>query len=428
MKVRLALAAIVAALGPAAAAQAATTVGSDLTKAATASVCAPASSCTYFTGDATTAAPTAVVPFDGVLVRWRVKAGSPSSAVRLRMLRPAGTGTYLTAGTSDPQSITAGTGTFSTQITVKAGDVVGLDDGSGAKLFASPVPTTAYYFQPYLGGSAMPPTFQRTSRELLVNADIEHDADGDGFGDETQDLCPGDPTRHTACLSNLSTSVKPEPAPLIVGKSLTFTIKIANAGPSAAQDVGLTVNLPFSATPLQARAGRGFCGGSYTITCHLGAIARDDAATVVLTVRPEVVGTLVATATATTPTDQTATDDDTFTSDVTVLPPNLRLLDLRLSQFVIHVGGRTAIKWYMTDAAAVNVKLEQISRRGRILPAGSFTVAGHAGPNAVLFRGRIPHHRRLKPGSYRFTVSASTADGRVATPGRLSLSVRRRHG
>jgi len=66
MKVRLALAAIVAALGPAAAAQAATTVGSDLTKAATASACAPASSCTYFTGDATTAAPTGAVPFDGV--------------------------------------------------------------------------------------------------------------------------------------------------------------------------------------------------------------------------------------------------------------------------------------------------------------------------------------------------------------------------
>jgi len=54
-------------------------------------------------------------------------------------------------------------------------------------------------------------------------------------------------------------------------------------------------------------------------------------------------------------------------------------------------------------------------------------VAGRPGPNAIAFRGRIPRHKRLKPGSYRFTISASTLDGRVADPGRLSFTVRRRH-
>jgi Domain of unknown function DUF11 len=427
MRRRLALASVLAALGPAAAAQAATTVGSDLTKAADATVCPPASNCTYFTGDATTGAPTATAPFSGIVVRWRVKSGSSSGAVKLRILHPAGGGKYGSAGIADTQSIVAGTSTFATRLPVTAGDVIALDDSAGAKLFASGVPTAAYFFQPFLTTTTPQTPSKQANRELLVNADIEHDVDGDGYGDETQDLCPGDPTRHTACLSNLSVSIRPEPAPLTVGRPLTFTIKVANEGPSAAQDVGLTVNFPFSVTMLQARAGRGFCGGGFTVTCQLGAIDNSDSATVVLTVRPEVVGTLVVTATASTPTAQSSADDDAFTSDVTVLPPTLRLIDLRLSAPVFRVGGRTAIKWYMTDAAAVTVKLEQISRRGRYLPRGSFPVRGRAGPNAVLFRGRMPRHKPLKPGGYRFTVSAATADGRVATPGQLGFTVLHRH-
>jgi hypothetical protein len=293
-------------------------------------------------------------------------------------------------------------------------------------LFATSMTMDVQTFSPVLNSFSHTP-FPKSDRELLVNADIERDGDGDGYGDETQDLCPGDPTRHTACLSNLSVAVRPEPAPLTVGRPLTFTIKVTNEGPSAAQDVGLTVNFPFSVAMLQARAGRGFCGGGFTVTCQLGAIDNSDSATVVLTVRPEVVGTLVVTATASTSTAQSAADDDTFTSDVTVLPPTLRLIDLRLSTPVFRAGGRTAIKWYMTDAAAVTVKLEQISRKGRHLPRGSFPVRGKAGSNAVLFKGRMPRKKPLKPGSYRFTVSAATADGRVATPGQLGFTVLRRH-
>jgi hypothetical protein len=81
----------------------------------------------------------------------------------------------------------------------------------------------------------------------------------------------------------------------------------------------------------------------------------------------------------------------------------------------------------MTDAAAVNVKLEQISRKGHHLARGSFPVKGRAGSNAILFKGHMPGKKRLKPGNYRFTVSAATLDGRVATPGQLSFTVLRQH-
>jgi uncharacterized repeat protein (TIGR01451 family) len=427
MQLRLALVTVLAALAPASGAHAATTVGSDLSKPASETVCA-AAACTYFTGDAATGAPVAVAPFAGVVVRWRVKSASTASGVKLRAVRPSGAGTYVSAGAGDPQTLQIGTNVFPARVPVKTGDVIAMDGSSSARVFASPVPTAAYYFQPLGAGSFAQTPQKQTSRELLLSADIERDADGDGYGDETQDLCPTDETRQTACLSNLSVSVVPTPAPITVGRPLTFTIKVSNDGPSTAQDVGLSVALPFSATPLQARAGRGYCRGAYTIGCRLGQIARGDSGTVVVVVRPEVVGTVVVTASATTPTAQTETGDDDFTSDVTILPVSLRMLDLRLSRTEIPVGGRMAIKWFMTDIAAVKVALERISHRGRAVPAGSFPVKGRQGSNFVSIRGRLPGRKRLKPGRYRFVVSAATLDGRGATPGQLSFTVRRRHG
>jgi hypothetical protein len=76
----------------------------------------------------------------------------------------------------------------------------------------------------------------------------------------------------------------------------------------------------------------------------------------------------------------------------------------------------------------VNVKLEQIDRKGHHLQRGSLVVKGRPGSNAVLIKGRIPHRKRLKAGNYRFTVTAATADGRIAAPGQLSFTIlRKRH-
>jgi hypothetical protein len=418
----LALAGVLAALGPAAAARAATTVGSDLSQQASATACA--TTCTAFTVLHTTGAPVAVAPSDGVVVRWRVKAGQSAPGVALRTLRPSAAGSYVSTGSSDPKTAPVGTSVFDTRLPVKAGDIIAADSGGGARIFAVSTTYDVQAFNPPLFGG--PPNSKQAGRELLVNADIEPDADGDGYGDETQDLCPTDASRHTACLSNLTVSMRPDPAPLTVGRPLTFTVKVNNEGPSTAQDVGLVVNLPFSATPLQARAGRGYCDGGYTFTCHLGPIDANDQGTVTLVVRPEVVGTLVATAQASTTTAETSTDDNGFTSDVTVLAPTLRLLDVRLSHTAFRAGGRTSIRWYATDFAAVNVKVEQISRRGHMRSFGSFPVASRPGSNAVSFHGRVPRHRRLKPGNYRFTISAATLDGRVATPHHLTFTVRHR--
>ena len=56
-----------------------------------------------------------------------------------------------------------------------------------------------YVFRPPLVAGQGPRGSIDDAGELLVQADIEPDADGDGFGDETQDSCPSQGTTQGAC-------------------------------------------------------------------------------------------------------------------------------------------------------------------------------------------------------------------------------------
>jgi hypothetical protein len=57
----------------------------------------------------------------------------------------------------------------------------------------------SYVFKPPLVAGQGPRGSTDATGELLVQADIEPDADGDGFGDETQDGCPSQGTTQGAC-------------------------------------------------------------------------------------------------------------------------------------------------------------------------------------------------------------------------------------
>ena len=57
----------------------------------------------------------------------------------------------------------------------------------------------SYLFLPPLVAGEAARSSKSTAGELLVQADIEPDADGDGFGDETQDGCPSQSTTEAAC-------------------------------------------------------------------------------------------------------------------------------------------------------------------------------------------------------------------------------------
>jgi hypothetical protein len=192
----LVAAGILLAAGPA---QASTTVGSSLRQRANLYVrCA--STCT----ELQTARPgdTALrVPADGVITRWRLRAAT-LGAVRLRVLRPAGNGTYATAGLGELQRLAQPHRpgqdvlyTFTARVPVLEGDQIALDhDRAAGGVFHSYGQLTSYAaatFNPApAADAAAAPTSTAIGRELLLNADIERDADGDGFGDETQDNCP----------------------------------------------------------------------------------------------------------------------------------------------------------------------------------------------------------------------------------------------
>ena len=184
-------------------AHAATTIGSGLSARANLSVACgvpgePNSLCTVMQTELPDRPITA--PTDGVIVRWRVRAAT-AGEVRLRVMRPVGNGRFAGAGTSAPLTLFAPTSPgqdqaylSSTRLPVVQGDYIGLNrerragavyaqragDAFDVLQFDFPVPD---------GESEAPDTSQK-GVELLLNADIEADKDGDGWGDETQDNCP----------------------------------------------------------------------------------------------------------------------------------------------------------------------------------------------------------------------------------------------
>jgi hypothetical protein len=143
-----------------------------------------------------------------VLVSWSHRANStPGRELGVRMLRPAGTtGSYTIAGAGAVKVVTpGGINTFYERIATNGGDVLGLRvgntpggldlDGGGAACYFAGAPTDSVRFgllpdEPVVGGNTTLAGVLANQR-LNVTARLEPDADGDGFGDETQDACPG---------------------------------------------------------------------------------------------------------------------------------------------------------------------------------------------------------------------------------------------
>ncbi len=175
-------------------ASAATTIGSNLVSDPDQSACGGLTACTYLQ----TALPTAnraagglVAPSDGVVVGWKLKAGSVGGTARLRVLRPATGGKYTGAGTSALENVTqiaAALNSYSTSLPITAGDVLGLDNDTGGNYFAVTTSATAARFSPALTATQTAlPTSTDANRELMIQATIEPDCDRDGLGDETGD-------------------------------------------------------------------------------------------------------------------------------------------------------------------------------------------------------------------------------------------------
>ena len=89
---------------------------------------------------------------------------------------------------------------------------------------------------------------------------------------------------------------------------MVYTIVVVNRGPDAAGGVTLVDALPGSQLFVGASSTLGTCSGTSTVTCSLGTLASGGSATMRITVRPRVAGTIVNTVSvsSTTPGDPNA--------------------------------------------------------------------------------------------------------------------------
>jgi hypothetical protein len=156
-----------------------------------------------------------VVPSAGVITSWSHQAGGGVYSLKLKVARHV-TGDFFTiigesALTPLTPSIT--NGPFRVRIPVQPGDLLGLygvanPDNPSCEVTAAgnslhitagdrPVGATDDYESPA-------EIFTLADLRLDISAILEPDADGDGFGDETQDQCVGSPGPNEGC---------PDPSP-----------------------------------------------------------------------------------------------------------------------------------------------------------------------------------------------------------------------
>jgi hypothetical protein len=145
-------------------------------------------------------------PAAGVITQWKVNIAVPIPGLgqRLQVLRPAGVANaYQVVAETEVRTVTLGQNAFPTRIPVQGGDQIGAASQGEAQAVlycATPGGGT-------LGGhpgvapvgatEAFPPLAEGI--EVALAAVIEPDADGDGFGDETQDKCPQAASTQVEC-------------------------------------------------------------------------------------------------------------------------------------------------------------------------------------------------------------------------------------
>jgi uncharacterized repeat protein (TIGR01451 family) len=291
---------LLAALAAAPSANAATTIGQVFTPTASTSATVLQTGISSGVGY--------TVPSDGVITGWTFQADPDGATVKLKAGRRNSDGTYTIAGESDFQKASPNQlMSFPARIPVHAGDVVGTSaaadrpDGTAGKTVA------------YTGGNddqvVLSPGDQPAGStgnysnvqgiRVDVTASIEPDADADGFGDETQDLCTNDPTVQTACAGDLQLAARAERGTVNPGDEVGFVLTVTNGGPSRSVGVKVTAQLS-EELELVGNSG-GVCSGA-PIVCTVPDLGKDEQATVRLVAQAVRTGTgsVAATTTAST--------------------------------------------------------------------------------------------------------------------------------
>jgi hypothetical protein len=203
----------------------------------------------------------------GVITSWgttvdaAVTINAPMN-LRLKVVRPVSGLTWQVVGESLPMPLAHGANTFPASIPVKAGDVIGSwavsggpGGGSGSP-YCQNAPAADFHYRNdgdgdlAVGGNFV--TDLAPGNDNAIWAVVEPDVDADGFGDDTQDLCPQSASSQSAALC-------PPPAisSYLDRSAKRLSVFVTAAFPTSAQALGSvtiakqkTIKLSSATTPL----------------------------------------------------------------------------------------------------------------------------------------------------------------------------------
>jgi hypothetical protein len=168
------------------------------------------------------------IPSAGVVTSWTftIHKAIPNGVFQeqLKVFAPAGPGAYTVVGESAVVPIVTGVNTFPVRLTVAGGDLLGsLTFGVGGGKVESgyifcatgdPGDEIAVLPGAPVVGETVTATKTITEVQNPINVSVEPDADGDGFGDETQDACPANPLLQSCpTIAPLPPPLSPLPTP-----------------------------------------------------------------------------------------------------------------------------------------------------------------------------------------------------------------------
>lgn len=115
-------------------------------------------------------------PVTGAIIRWRMQdvEGGP---FYLRVLRPTGSGAYTAVGKSSAATpVGGGLQTFTTNLSVHAGDLIGVDPTNGSdKIGVAAVPGAnfGFIFPPPFDGATVAPSGTSSGNEIELSAEVQ---------------------------------------------------------------------------------------------------------------------------------------------------------------------------------------------------------------------------------------------------------------
>jgi hypothetical protein len=224
-----------------------------------------------------------VIPSAGVITNWTFSLGIPIGAEvqvseKLKVFAPTAVpGQFTVVGESARVPVGVGSTTSLTRIPVQGGDLLGsstfvVESGKAetAALVCEtkdPEDEVAFVANDPPTGSTVSATANQAGVQNPILATVEPDADGDGYGDETQDKCPTDASTHEAC--------PPPPPPVAAQQPITLSAS------AAAKKTFLTVSLTTTAQASVTVSGTVKIGKGKTVklsgntqTVALGALAK----------------------------------------------------------------------------------------------------------------------------------------------------------